>query len=791
MTFRTKTIIGIASIEIVMLMALVISAMSFLSDSNEQQLIKRAQATSQLFARATKDAVLSTDIATLDDIVKEIMTIEDIVYVKVERNEVLLSSAGATDYFNKEIQVDTNLSNVDDGIFDTYYPIESDGLKYGSISIGFTTSSINSMLTDAKKTISSIALIEVILVAFCSFILGTYLTKHLYQLSFAVKKVRTQGPGFQLKIKSDDELGDVVNAFNDMSTSLSKNYTDIKQAREQAEQASESKSRFLASMSHEIRTPMNGVLGILSLLKETKLTKDQSHLVNTASTSGELLLSIINDILDFSRMEANTLILEQKTFSLQECIHSTIDSFEPSANAKNIQLVTPYQPDQPVMVVGDVHRFQQILLNLIGNAIKFTSEGSVIVNVETNETEDNKVEITCQVADSGIGIESNAMSYLFEEFTMVDQGYSRRRDGSGLGLAICKHLAKLMDGNISASSEEGVGSTFTFSVMLEKASNSGEDSRSGSSSVALNPKILSSRILVAEDNKANQLVIVNMFKNAGMTIDIANDGNQAVEMVKNNDYDFIFMDISMPEKDGLQACSEIRNLPNTQKASVPIVALTAHALAGDREQFLNQGMDDYLAKPMRMSQIADMLHLHLVTKQEHAIEQKPHTVKTTQSCEPTTSVIQARDTRDESEAIENISAMGDKVNQIANQPMVEIQVPADLVDEQILEQMVEDTCAEVMPMLIEHYIVESESRIKLIQKAVQEQDVSNLEFETHTLGSSSLALGNRRLSVLARKVEKLCSDKQSELAFSKVDELVALAKESMSAIEKRKERGFN
>ncbi|WP_192888634.1 response regulator [Vibrio bathopelagicus] len=790
MTFRTKTIIGIASIEIVMLMALVISAMSFLSDSNEQQLIKRAQATSQLFARATKDAVLSTDIATLDDIVKEIMTIEDIVYVKVERNEVLLSSAGDPDYFSKEIQVDTNLSNVNDGIFDTYYPIESDGLKYGSISIGFTTSSINSMLTDAKKTISSIALIEVILVAICSFILGTYLTKHLYQLSFAVKKVRTHGPGFQLKIKSDDELGDVVNAFNDMSTSLSKNYTDIKQAREQAEQASESKSRFLASMSHEIRTPMNGVLGILSLLKETKLTKDQSHLVNTASTSGELLLSIINDILDFSRMEANTLILEQKTFSLQECIHSTIDSFEPSANAKNIQLVTPYQPDLPVMVVGDVHRFQQILLNLIGNAIKFTSEGSVIVNVETNETADNKVEITCQVADSGIGIESNAMSYLFEEFTMVDQGYSRRRDGSGLGLAICKHLAKLMDGNIYASSEEGVGSTFTFSVILEKASNSAEERRSSSSSVTLNPKILASRILVAEDNKANQLVIINMFKNAGMIIDIANDGNQAVDMVKNNDYDFIFMDISMPEKDGLQACSEIRNLPNNQKASVPIVALTAHALSGDREQFLNQGMDDYLAKPMRMSQIADMLHLHLVTKHEHAIECKPDTVKVSQNGEPTTSDIQASGTADEPYATEGSEALDGHKNQIANQPLTEIQ-ESDLVDEQILEQMVEDTCAEVMPMLIEHYIVESESRIKLIQKAVVEQDLSNLEFETHTLGSSSLALGNRRLSVLARKVEKLCSEQQSELAFSKVDELVVLAKESMNAIEKRRERGFN
>ncbi|MBW3697809.1 response regulator [Vibrio sp. T187] len=756
MTFRTKTILGIATIEIVLLMALVFSAMSFLSDSNEKQLIQRAQATSLIFARATKDAVLSTDIATLDDIVKDIMTIEDVLYVKVEQHGVPISCDGDKALLERHIQSDSSLKNIDDGVFDIVQPIESKGVTYGAISIGFATSAIDMMLYEAQNTIMSIAFIEVVFVAIFSFLLGTYLTRNLKKLSDAAKQVKQQGPGYQLEVSQKDELGEVASAFNKMSQSLHSNYEEIKLARSEAEQASESKSRFLASMSHEIRTPMNGILGILTLLQETKLSQQQNHLVNTATDSGELLLSIINDILDFSRMEANTLILEQKPFSITDCINGTIESFGPSVANKNLKLVATYQNSIPAVVIGDVHRFKQILLNLIGNAIKFTSEGSIEVAISTQQIDDKKISLHCKVSDTGIGIENTAMSYLFDEFTMVDQGYSRSRDGSGLGLAICKRLAELMDGEISVASEQGNGSTFSFNVTLEvdtqTETNKVIEAKPSSN---LSNKILSSKILVAEDNTANQLVIMNMFKNVGMEIDIAQNGQQAVDMSRNNDYNLIFMDISMPEKDGIVASQEIRQFDDTDKASIPIIALTAHALTGDKEKFINAGMTDYLSKPMRMSQIVSMLSKY-IDNEEH------------------------KDVPDMSQTQETQHSVSS----------VDLESLSQLVDEQILQQMIEDTCVEIIPVLIDHYVDETKKRMDKIQTAFKDHDADALEFESHTLGSSALALGNRSLSTLARKIEKLCQSGESEQAFLLVEELQPLADTSLRAILDRKEIGF-
>jgi len=757
MTFRSKTILGIGTIEIILLMAIVFSSMSYLSDSNEKQLIQKAQATSLIFARATKDAVLSTDIATLDDIVKDIMTIEEVLYVKVEKDGIPLSCDGDKDLLERDIQSDSKLKHVDDGVFDIVQPIESMGVTYGSISIGFATSAIDMMLIDAQNTIMSIAFIEVIFVAIFSFLLGTYLTRNLRKLTDAAKQVKRQGPGFQLKVHQQDELGEVASAFNKMSHSLQSNYKEIQQARQEAEQASESKSRFLASMSHEIRTPMNGVLGILTLLQETKLTKEQNHLVNTATESGELLLSIINDILDFSRMEANTLILEQKPFSVKDCINGTIESFTASVSKKNLNLIATYHNTIPDVVIGDVHRFKQILLNLIGNAIKFTSEGTIEVAVSSVQHKEDKIVLNCEVIDTGIGIESTALSYLFDEFTMVDQGYSRSRDGSGLGLAICKRLAALMDGEISVSSQKGDGSTFAFNVTLgiDDSLPKVNQPTTLSKPFSISSTIKNSRILVAEDNTANQLVIINMFKNVGMEIDIAQNGQQAVDMVRNNDYNLIFMDISMPEKDGLEACQDIRQLSDSEKSSVPIVALTAHALTGDRNQFINAGMNDYLSKPMRMSQIVSMLNKY-IDEEQH----KEAPVMT------------------QSQGVES------------SVPPLDLDAMAELVDEQILQQMIEDTCAEVIPVLIDHYVEETSKRMSNIQNAIKQHDADVLEFESHTLGSSSLALGNRSLSGLARKIEKLCQKGEIEAAFVQAEELQSLADISIKAILARKEIGF-
>ncbi|MCK6264949.1 response regulator [Vibrio sp. ZSDE26] len=775
MTFRAKTIIGIALIEIVLLMFLVFSAMSFLSESNEKQLIQRANSTATMFVNATKDAVLSTDIATLDDLVREFMTLEGVQYVKIVRHDQVLACAGDMDLLERNMTIDTNLRNISDGIFDTRVPIVSAGINYGYIDMGFGTSAISNMLESAQKSIIGIASIEVILVAVFSFVLGTYLTRNLVRLTAATKALSERGPGFQLNDTSNDEFGNLARAFDTMSRKLNKSYTDLKLARQEAENACESKGRFLASMSHEIRTPMNGVLGILSLLEETPLSKEQKHLVKTATTSGGFLLTVINDILDFTRMESNTLMLENQPFNLRECIESVIDSFAPEAKRNDLILHCYIEGNVPPIVRGDSNRVCQILHNLIGNALKFTHEGSVTVKIKAL-VDENQCLIQGSVADTGIGIKEQSLEYLFDEFTMVDQSYSRTQEGSGLGLAICKRLCELMDGDIHVFSHYGEGSTFTFSINLELA---GELlTHATPKATILEPELQDIRILVAEDNKANQLVIKNMFLNAGLDIDIVDNGLKAVEQVKSDNYDLVFMDISMPEMDGIEATQIIRSLDSEKMKTFPIIALTAHALTGDKEHFISAGMSDYLSKPVRLSQLIEKINLFLsdrVKNTDTLMIEKPTTLESTTLVEDS-----GKDT--------DSSVMADSQTH-SIEPVNNSEI-AEFVDETILVQMIEDTSAEVIPILIDHYIEESGARLSKIEMALKERDADLLEFEAHTLGSSSLALGNRALSIAARDIEKLCINNQKEEAFGLIPNLQIIAKRSLKAIVARKELGF-
>lgn len=761
MSFRMKTILGIAFIEVVMLVALTFSAMSFLSESNEKQLIQRAHSAASMFAHAAKDAMIATDIATLDDLVQEFMTIEDIAYIRVMRGDKELSSDGNEALLQRTMLIDYNLDSVVDGVFDTQVQVTNGGANYGTIDIGFEVSAINSMLTSAQKAIIGIASIEVMLVAIFSFFLGTYLTKSLVKLIEAANTVSEQGPGFQLNDQSKDELGDVARAFDDMSAKLEKSYHDLKNARFEAEQANDSKSRFLASMSHEIRTPMNGVLGILNILEESKLSREQKKLVSTATESGQFLLSIINDILDFTRMESNTLRLEHKPFNFRQCVENVVETFQPSAKVRSLDLNCILDGSVPANVQGDENRVKQILHNLIGNAMKFTKEGSVTIQVHADTHEGNQVKIVCRVIDTGVGINRSAMDYLFDEFTMVDQTYSRSQEGSGLGLAICKRLCELMDGYIEAESTPSIGSTFSFSIKLELADQLISSTHQSQNNAEL--LVSDASILVAEDNKANQLVISEMFKRMGLSMDIAENGRRAIEMVEQYHYDLIFMDISMPEMDGMETCRAIRSMTDEKTCQIPIIALTAHSLSGDKEQFLDAGMNDYLSKPIRLSQLIEKINLFLSDGAINSAEKSDNL---------------------ESESQTLTQAV---INHSMNQ---DIQVDLELVDEEVLEQMIEDTSADVLPMLIDHYIEESNERLRKIYQAMEDRDKETLEFESHTLGSSSLALGNRVLSNLARKIECMCLENHEQQAFELSEELKELAEKSLAALEYRKTLGF-
>ncbi|NVD06711.1 response regulator [Vibrio sp. JPW-9-11-11] len=761
MTLRSKTILGIALIEICVLIVLVFSAMRFMSESNEKQLLQRVQSSAVMFVHAAKDAVLSTDIATLEDLVNEFITLEDVAYVRVIRNGKAMAMAGEEGLLRRPFAADDSLSFVDDGIYDLSTEVISNDQYFARIEMGFETAQINNMLDEAQQAIIGIAIIEVMLVALVSFLLGTYLTRRLTQLTSAVKTLGEQGPGFQLKQHSKDELGQVSQAFDEMSAKLEKDYHLLMQARQGAEQANDSKSRFLASMSHEIRTPMNGVLGILNILEETELSAEQRKLVSTATESGHFLLSVINDILDFTRMESNTLILEDKPFDFRHCVESVVDSFSPAAVSQHLVLHCYFDGDVPDTVRGDQNRVKQILLNLLGNAFKFTHEGSVTIKIASRRLNHNKVRLQCEIRDTGIGIDRHALEYLFDEFTMVDQTYSRSKEGSGLGLAICRRLCHLMDGDISVESKPNAGSTFSFHICLPLCDELATLSVTEDARPLLFP---SARILVAEDNRANQLVIREMFKRLGLDIDIAQNGIEVLEMVKNYQYDLIFMDISMPKMDGMKATAAIRALADSNTANLPIVALTAHSLAGDKEKFLAAGMNDYLSKPLRLSQLVEKINLFLNKHSTTAQLGFDQMVTSNKQPIPYNEEIDEQSTDD---------AM------------------LDLVDEAVLQQMIEDTSADIIPMLIDHYLQESQQRLDKIYQAIDTQDKETLEFEAHTLGSSSLALGNRALSRLARQMEHLCLEGSASQAYQLKQQLEHTAIQSLQALALRKQQGFS
>lgn len=725
-----------------LLVVVMASAVAFIGARNydhETDLLgDRSASQARFLASVSPEAIFFRDFLTLETLVRNAIEDPSTVHVVFTDNDgttmtrfIDRGDQRIVDMLDAGASPDSNtLADalvVDADVREVVQPVVSQGAQLGEVRVLYSIEPARENARRFVRDASVAAGIVLALVLIATTVIFRRKIRHpLRDLTHKTQALAAGEFHEGIGVDRRDEIGVLQSAFNEMARELQGTLVGLERARDDAERADRVKSDFLANMSHEIRTPLNALLGLSELLLDSNLTADQRELVTTMHRSGEALLEMLNEILDYSKLENNRLELDVEPFDVRELVDSTTDLFVAAAREKGVSVETDVAADVPRVVLGDEGRTRQVLVNLVGNAVKFTDRGSVRISVETAGDR-----LRFVVTDTGIGLDPDQADSLFEPFRQADSTTTRQFGGTGLGLAISQRLVEMMDGEIRATGAIGDGASFSFDVALP-AANTATD-RTAPSVAEIDRGLARRhpiRVLVAEDNTVNQLVATRMFARLGYSVDVAADGVEAIDMVLAGGYDLVLMDVQMPRLDGVQATQRIKSLLPAEQCP-RIVACTAHALEGDRERYLTAGLDDYLSKPIELARVAAI------------IESTPPPAIAVDSRGPTPPTI-----NDE---------LDRPMDDIASSPIVDRAEVDDrsVIDREELVRLLGEDAEPLLAVLLPVFQADAVERLAAIRLAVGGGDAESLRLEAHALKGGARAIAITTIGDDAARLEAM------------------------------------